>query len=197
MSSPMTASSIDSAVGLDGFHRKRRQVAFGGIGDRAQNRERGPLFERIAAGDQAFHVDRRRFRSAAEFRLGGDGQDRRVGGGKAFHDNARARAKKALRQRRRDGLVGSDSALIRDDLRTENEVAGTEPRIKPSAQTPADHERRPEARRFRQSRAQGWRVPTKRRASRARQYRRLALQSADDQNACGRRQGGASFRPTG
>ncbi len=64
-------------------------------------------------------------------------------------------AVEALRKRRGDGLVGSDGALIRDDFRAENEVAGTEPRIKAAAQTPTDDERRLEARRFRQSGAQG------------------------------------------
>jgi hypothetical protein len=90
--------SIDSAVGLDGFQRKRRQVAFGGVGDRAQNREREPLLERIAAGDQAFHVDRRRSRSAAEFRLGGGGQNWSSGGRQTFDTNARSGGAKSLRQ---------------------------------------------------------------------------------------------------
>ena len=168
ISSPMTATSIDPAIGIHGFQHERRQVAFGGVGDRAQNRERDPLFERILAGDQAFHVDRGRFRGAAQIRLGGGGQDRSVGGRQTFDNDARSGAGEALRKRRCNGLVGSDGALIRDDFRAENEVAGTEPRIKPAAQPPTDHERRPEARRFRQPGAQGWRVATERRASRSR-----------------------------
>jgi hypothetical protein len=83
---------------LDGFQHERRQVAFGGIGERAQNRERGALLKRIATGDQAFHVDRRRFRSAAEFRLGGGGQNWSSGGGQTLDDDARSAGAQSLRQ---------------------------------------------------------------------------------------------------
>ncbi len=71
-----------------------------------------PLLERILAGDQAFHVDRGRSRGAAQVRLGGGGQDRSVRGRETFDHDARAGAGEALRKRRRDGLVGSDGALI-------------------------------------------------------------------------------------
>jgi hypothetical protein len=70
----------------------------GGIGDRAQNRERGALLKRIAAGDQAFHVDRRRFRSATEFRLGGGGQNWGIGGRQTLDNNARSAGAQSLRQ---------------------------------------------------------------------------------------------------
>ena len=49
-----------------------------------------------------------RFRGAAQFRLGGGGRDRSVGSREALDGDGRAGAAKALRKRRRDGLVGSD-----------------------------------------------------------------------------------------
>ncbi len=105
----MTADSLDPAVGINGFQHKRRQVAFGGVGDRAQNRERDPLFERISAGDQAFHVDSRRFRGAAQRPpwRGRSGQARRT----AARRSTTTRAP-ALTRRCASDAVTASSVLI-------------------------------------------------------------------------------------
>ena len=41
---PGAGLNMDPAIGGHGFQRERRQVAFGGIGDRAQDCKRNPLF---------------------------------------------------------------------------------------------------------------------------------------------------------
>jgi hypothetical protein len=103
---------MDPAIGGYGFQRKRREVAFGGIGDCAQNRKRDPLLKRVLAGDQAFHIDPGRPCGATQLRLGGGGRDWEVGDGQALDDDARPGAEQALSKRSCDGFVGSDGALV-------------------------------------------------------------------------------------
>ena len=74
-----------------------------------------------------------------KFGLGGGGQDRSIG---AARRSTQTRAPAAARRCASDAVTASSvlmALLVGDDLRAENEIAGTEPRIKPAAQAPADH----------------------------------------------------------
>jgi hypothetical protein len=65
--------SLDPAAGVHGAKDERRQVAIRRVGDRAQDGEGRPPFERETSGDQAFHVDCRRSGRKAQLRLGAGG----------------------------------------------------------------------------------------------------------------------------
>ena len=131
--------SLDPAVGIDSVKDERRQVAVRRVGDRAQDREGRPPFERKAARRQAFHVDCRRSGRAAQFRLGAGGWDRSAHARNALDRDTRSGVGQALREGRRDGLVGRDASLGRDDFRAENEIARAKPRIEAAADAPTNH----------------------------------------------------------
>ena len=121
----MTARALIPPSESTAFNDERRQVAFGRVGDRAQNREWGALFERILTGDQAFHVDARRSGGATQFRLGGGGQNRSIGGGQTLDNDARSGARPVAAPATMSTASSAlNGALIRDDFRAENEVAG-------------------------------------------------------------------------
>ena len=192
MSSPMTATASIPPSESTAFNTSGGRLRSAGSETPRRMANGICLLPRIAARDQAFHVYGGRASGPAQVRLVGYGQDRSVRGRHTFDKTLARRLQRVAAQETSDRLVSLDGALVRDDLRAENEVAGTEPRIKPAAEAPADHERRARARHFREPRSQARRVAAERRASRARHDRRLALQPADDQDVGGRRQGRAA-----
>ena len=105
--------------------------------------------------------------------------------GQAIDDDARSGVGQAPLKRRCDGLVGPDASVVRDDFRADDEVSRAKPRIEPAADAPTHHQLRAQVRELGESRAQSRRVAADRDAAWSGQDRRLALQTADDQEARG------------
>ena len=90
MSSPITARTLIPPSGAIAFNASGGKSRSAGSATARKIANGIALFQRELAGDQAFHVDRRRFRGAAQLRLGGGGQNRSVGGGEGFDKRARS-----------------------------------------------------------------------------------------------------------
>ena len=102
----------------------------------------------------------------------------------------------APRERRGDGLVGADAPLGRDDVGPEDEIARTKPRVEPAAHAPTNNKINSCIAELRESGPKGRAIAADREAAGTSENRRLALQSADDQDAHGQRRGRGIHRRT-
>ena len=91
-----TERRVEAALGIKRFRDERRQVAFGGVGDRAQDGEGHVALASEASCNQAFHVDRRGSCRVAQSRLVAGPEDRSRGAREPFERNPRACLGEAL-----------------------------------------------------------------------------------------------------
>jgi hypothetical protein len=114
---------------MDGFCNERRQVAVCRVGDCSQDRKGRPSLEREAARQLALHIDHGGSGRAAQLRLGAGAPDRGGGARHPLDRHVRPGVEQALREGRRDGPVGPQASVSRDDVRAEDKITWAKPWI--------------------------------------------------------------------